>query len=84
MKVYYILGVLIFFMLVSCTDPEASKRILEANGFKNIKITGYNFFDCSKDDFYHTGFTATSPTGQQVSGTVCSGIVFKSHTIRFE
>lgn len=78
-----ILFIAILLALTGCTDPDSSTRILKASGFKDIQITGYNFFACSRDDFYHTGFKAKSFDGQEVSGTVCSGILFKNHTVRF-
>jgi hypothetical protein len=75
-----ILGMLI---LTGCTSQQDAERALNAQGFTNVKITGYNMFDCSEDDFYHTGFTAKNAQGNLVSGTVCSGMVFKSATIRY-
>ncbi len=65
---------------VSETD---AKRALSSQGFTDVKITGYQFFDCSQDDFYHTGFTAKNTRGESIEGTVCSGIFFKNSTIRF-
>lgn len=70
--------------LAGCTDADNAHRILENSGYDNVQITGYNWFGCSEDDFQHTGFTATGPTGKPVSGTVCSGIFFKNSTIRFQ
>lgn len=78
-----ILLALATFALASCTDADEAKRVLEAQGFKNIEITGYNFFGCSKDDTFHTGFIAIGQNGQAVEGTVCSGLIFKGSTIRF-
>ena len=71
-------------MLFGCSDEGGAKRILTASGFRDIQITGYEFFACGKDDTYSTGFTATGPTGIRVSGTVCSGLFFKNSTIRFD
>jgi len=70
--------------LVGCTDPKHATKILSDNGYRNITTTGYSFFACSKDDFYHTGFKAISQNGTPISGTVCSGFFFKNSTIRFE
>ncbi len=70
--------------LSGCTDADNATRILDDNGYTNIQITGYNWFGCSEDDFQHTGFTATGPTGKTISGTVCSGIFFKNSTVRFQ
>ena len=69
--------------IMSCTNAEEATRVLEAQGFKNIEITGYNFFGCGKDDIYHTGFIAIGQNGQAVEGTVCSGMFFKGSTVRF-
>ena len=69
--------------LMSCTDPTDAKRVLEAQGFKNIEITGYNFFGCGKDDTYHTGFIAIGQNGQAIEGTVCRGLFFKGSTVRY-
>lgn len=52
-------------------------------GYKNIQTHGFDLFACSEDDFYSTKFTATNPAGQQVSGVVCSGLIFKGATVRF-
>lgn len=70
--------------LAACTDPSTATRVLEDQGYTSVQMTGYNFMACSKDDTFHTGFTAKSPNGRQVSGTVCAGAFFKNSTIRFE
>ena len=88
MKVFktFLIGVsLIGAMLITgCTDPSTAQRVLSQNGYTDIQIKGYNFFSCSKDDTVHTGFSAKSPNGTIVEGTVCSGLLFKNSTIRFE
>ncbi|WP_129710723.1 hypothetical protein [Priestia megaterium] len=72
------------FLLSACTDPEGAGKVLAQNGYKDIKQTGYSWFGCSEEDLYHTGFTATTPAGAEVSGVVCSGIGWgKAYTIRF-
>ena len=45
-------------LMSGCTKPEQSKRLLEANGLTDVKITGYNFFGCSEHDSFHTGFNS--------------------------
>lgn len=70
--------------LGACTNAPDATRILEENGYTDVQITGYNAFSCSKDDTLHTGFTAKSPNGRTVIGTVCAGLIFKNSTIRFE
>lgn len=73
---------LLMLVLSACTNEKEASRVLQLDGFTNPTFTGYKWFDCSTGDFYHTGFSATK-NGQQVSGVVCSGLLFKSSTIRF-
>jgi len=68
----------------SCTNNNDGKRILEANDYTDIEFTGYSWFSCSEKDFYATGFKAKSPKGHEVKGCVCSGLLFKNSTIRFD
>ena len=69
--------------ILSCTDTEGARKVLESQGFRNIEITGYNFFGCGKDDAVHTGFSATGLDGNPIEGTVCSGLIFKGSTVRY-
>lgn len=66
--------------LVSCTQPHRAIKLLNEEGYKNIKITGYRWSGCSQNDSFHTEFEATR-NGYEVTGVVCSGIL-KSQTIR--
>lgn len=68
--------------LVGCSDEVASRETLRKSGFTDIEITGYKWNACGEDDTYSTGFIATNPTGQRVSGVVCCGIM-KACTVRF-
>lgn len=84
MKKYLILVSVIF--LTACnpvTDPEGATKALEDLGFTDIQIGGYAFFACSEDEWNHTSFTAKNPQGKIVTGTVCSGLMFKNSTVRF-
>ena len=83
MKRTIIMAILALGLLTGCTNRDDADRALQAQGFTNIQETGYDFMACSEDDFYHTGFTATNSNGKRVSGTVCSGVLFKSATIRY-
>lgn len=69
--------------LSACTDPSEATRVLSNEGYTEIQMTGYNMFACSEDDFYHTGFSAKNREGLVVTGTVCSGMLFKGSTIRY-
>lgn len=70
--------------LSACTDPDNATKVLENNGYTDIQMTGYSWFGCSEDDFFHTGFKAHSPANKTVEGAVCSGMFFKNSTIRFD
>lgn len=65
-----------------CTDSNDAKRTLEAAGYSDIQTGGYDFFACGRDDTFSTKFTARNPAGKMTTGTVCSGLMFKSSTIR--
>jgi hypothetical protein len=68
-------------VLAGCTSSNDALRALEGAGYTDIKLGGYAWFSCSQDDSFATEFTATGPSGKQVSGAVCSGW-FKGSTIR--
>lgn len=67
--------------LAGCSSADEATRALSGAGYKNITTTGYRVFGCDEKDEWHTGFEATGPNGQRVTGVVCSG-VFKGATIR--
>ena len=64
-------------------DGETAERILKSNGYTEISTGDHSMFSCP-DDFYATKFTAKSPNGTKVKGVVCSGLLFKDNTIRFD
>ena len=74
---------LITMLVTGCVDKKEANKTLTNAGFSNIKTYNYSWFACSEDDFYHTKFTAINPIGKEVSGVVCSGLLFKNSTIRF-
>jgi len=76
-------ALVIVLFLAACTDADHANHALISSGYTDIIIGDYAFFECAEDDFYHTSFSATNPTGLRVSGTVCSGLVAKGATIRF-
>ena len=73
-----LLGILV---LAACTDEDGSRRALEAQGFTEIELTGYNAFGCSDSDSFHTGFRAKNATGKVVEGVACCGVL-KDCTLR--
>lgn len=70
----------------SCTDDGAAFQTLRASGYTNIKLTGYSWLSCGKDDGTCTGFEATGPGGQRVTGAVGCGFwsCSKACTVRIE
>lgn len=66
-----------------CTRPDAANRLLQQQGFSNVEITGWRPFMAGKDDTVSTGFEATAPNGERVSGAVTGGF-FKGSTVRFD
>lgn len=78
-----IFAVILSAILCSCSSSNDANKALKALGFTDIQTTGYKWFACSDDDWYHTGFIAKNPQGTEVSGVVCSGFFFKNSTVRF-
>jgi hypothetical protein len=60
-----ILTITVSITAIGCTKPDETKRILQQQGYSDIKITGYKFLKCSKYDQFHTGFSAVSPNGTE-------------------
>lgn len=83
--IIFLVGVVSITILapVIAVDVEGATRVLQANGFTNIKITGYKWFN-GNHDYYNTAFEATSVNGTRVSGNVSRGILFKGSTIRLD
>ncbi len=63
-------------------DPPEATRVLQQQGYKDIKIGGYAWFACSEKDFWQTQFEATALDGTKVKGAVCRGAFFKANTVR--
>ncbi len=66
-----------------CSDPKTARRVLEQDGYTEVKITGWQFFGCDKHDDFTTGFMAKNANGALVNGVVCSDLIGKGATIRF-
>ena len=76
-------ALLLIVMMCGCTKPGKATEILTSQGYTNIEITGYDWFECSEDDLYQTGFIANAPNGTPVEGVVCGGML-KGNTVRFD
>lgn len=79
MKKLILIGTL---LLAGCTDPNEARKVLQDNGYTDIRIGGYSWLGCSENDQFSTEFIAKGPTGRDVKGVVCSGWL-KGSTIRF-
>ncbi len=69
-------------LLCACSSPDESRRTLDNAGYTDIETTGWEPFACGEKDTFSTGFRATNPSGQRVSGVVCCGVI-KRCTVRF-
>lgn len=68
----------------SCEKKNEARKALLDSGFHPIKVGGYGWADCSKDDVYRTRFTAYSQDSSRVvTGCVCQGF-WKGKTIRLD
>lgn len=76
--------ILVGLCVSGCTQPDRAHRVLADQGYTEIKLHGYDWWNCSEEDTYKDKFTAKSPTGKDVSGVVCAGLFFKGSTIRFD
>ena len=79
-----IFALLMLSIVAGCTNKDKTRQLLESHGMTNIEVGGYALWGCSEDDEVRTKFRATTATGQEVSGVVCSGILFKGATIRYD
>lgn len=68
-------------LLAGCSSASDAERALAAAGYTQVVTTGFRFFGCSEDDQFRTGFEAVGPSGNRVTGAVCSGWL-KGATIR--
>lgn len=68
---------------VCCTQKDKTVQLLEQQGYKEVKITGWRPFMAADSDSFSTGFEAKAPNGQKVTGAVTGGLM-KGSTIRFD
>lgn len=81
-----LLFILSLWAAVGCTssnDFKKGKQILESQGYTDVEKTGHEWFCCSDDDSYSTGFKAKDKNGNKVEGCFCSAIG-KGITTRFK
>ena len=56
-----------------CTDNESAARVLSSQGYREIRLTGYELLGCGQGDTTRTGFRAVGVNGARVEGVVCCG-----------
>jgi hypothetical protein len=83
MKIRVFFASLLILSVLGCTDGEGARRILIEQNYHNVDITGYDTWGCPRDDYFSTGFTATSPNGTHVEGVVCEA-AFGYMTVRIK
>ncbi len=72
--------------ITACTNEsgfQEGKNQLEAQGYTNIRPSGFNAWCCGEGDTFSDGFTAIDPSGKLARGCFCSGWA-KGVTIRFD
>lgn len=74
------------FLGYQCTSSRTKdlSRILEEQGYTEIKLLGYEVFGCGKGDTISEGFSAKNSLGHIVHGNVCCGMALKNCTIRYK
>jgi hypothetical protein len=81
-NIILIVAVLFFLGCSSQENRNTAQRILEGEGYTEIKWTGYAPFACDEKDTFSDGFTAKNKNNLPIKGTVCSGWM-KGVTIRY-
>ena len=74
---------IIFICPIACTRPDDARRVLMAQGYKQVEITGWRPLMAGKEDAFSTGFRAQSIDRSIVTGAVTSGW-FKGNTVRID
>lgn len=82
-KIFSILFIVSTLLFSGCGNKENTESFLKKEGYRNITITGYNFFECNHSDREHTGFIAEK-NGIVVEGTVCVGMLLNNYTIKLK
>ncbi len=85
--IFIILAIAMIFFIVAIgggfsVSTERVQKVFDAYGFTNAKVGDRSWFGCGNDYTYSHEFTAVSPRGVEVSGTICCGIS-KGCTLKF-
>jgi len=62
-KAFFFIAFIVLWFILSpagCTvDPDKAVKILRREGYTDIRMNGYKYFSCGKNDSFNIGFTAT-------------------------
>ena len=64
------------------SNPTDSSKVLEKQGYTNVKFIGVDYWGCGKGDVKNDKFEVTNSAGNRFSVTVCSGFL-KGSTVRY-
>jgi hypothetical protein len=64
-------------------SDEKKIAAVEALGMTEVRIGGYSFFGCAREDLIRSTFEARGANGKPVSGSVCGGLL-KGYTVRMD
>lgn len=78
---YLIIVSLVVFSPALLSNPSEGKRILEEQGYTNVRFLGVSYTSCGTGDIRQDRFEVTNPKSTFIV-TVCSGL-WKGYTIRF-
>ena len=94
-KVFAVLEIVLIVALIALVvfgglfaKEEGAVRLLEAQGFSDVKITSrewlfVGFRGCENTDSAKFNFTAVNSNGETVDSLfVCKGLIFKGYTLR--
>lgn len=83
MYIKLLLTITLCAILAGCgVNTKEANKVLEAQGMTEVQINGYSWFGCGEEDVFRSKFTAKSVVGEEISGSICGGIL-KGYTIRF-
>lgn len=71
------------FVAACGVNPQEATRTLEAQGVTKVKITGFSWMGCGRDDDFASNWKGIGVNGRPISGSICSGW-FKGYTVRFD
>lgn len=75
---------LLVWRLVPHSNPGEARRVLEDSGYSDVKIDAMPRIWGRGENWYATGFEATSASGHRVTGMVTGGLFFAPNVIHID